>query len=113
MRANNDHYLCAFCCSVIIGQWTHLRIILAIANHHTVETLIQRLRAQHVRFKYRALLVPGRAQHSLEEHQTILIALMTHDEAAAENAMRNHLASAVSALRQSNKSNNLAVHSWI
>ena len=97
--------------SELNAQW-HDKI-LAIANHQTVTTLIQRLRAQHVRFKYRALLVPGRAQHSLEEHQTILIALMAHDEAAAENAMRNHLASVVYALRQSDKSNNLAVHSWI
>lgn len=55
------------------AQW-HDKI-LSIANHQTVTTLIQRLRAQHVRFKYRALFVPGRAQHALEEHQTILTAL--------------------------------------
>jgi DNA-binding GntR family transcriptional regulator len=93
------------------AQW-HDKI-LAIANHQTVKTLIHRLRAQHVRFQYRALLVPGRAQHSLEEHQAILTALITHDEAAAENAMRNHLASAIDALCQSSRSNNLAVHSWL
>jgi len=93
------------------AQW-HDKI-LAIANHQTVETLIQRLHAQHVRFQYRALLVPGWAQHSLAEHQTILTALMAHDEAAAENAMRNHLASAIDALHQSSKTSNVVVPSWL
>src|SRR4051812_38567335 len=40
------------------AQW-HDKL-LAIANHQTVTSLIHRLRAQHVRFQYRTLLVPGR-----------------------------------------------------
>jgi DNA-binding GntR family transcriptional regulator len=93
------------------AQW-HDKL-LAIANHQTVTTLIHRLRAQHVRFQYRTLLVPGRALHSLEEHQAILEAVAAHDEATAENAMRKHLTSAVDALRQSGKMSNPAVHSWL
>lgn len=87
--------------------------LLTIAHHQTVTGLIHRLRAQHVRFQYRTLLVPGRARHSLEEHQAIMVAMAAHDEAAAENAMRQHLTSAADALRQSDKSSNPAVYSWL
>jgi DNA-binding GntR family transcriptional regulator len=97
--------------SELNAQWHDM--VLAIAHHQTVTSLIHRLRAQHVRFQYRTLLVPGRARHSLEEHQAIMAAVAAHDEAAAENAMRQHLASTVNAMRQSNKSNSLTVHSWL
>lgn len=86
--------------------------ILAIANHQTVTTLIHRLRAQHVRFQYRALLMPGRARHSLAEHQAVMAAVAAHDEDAAENAMRRHLASAVDALRQSSKESKRVTDAW-
>jgi len=97
--------------SELNAQW-HDKL-LAMARHQTVTALIHRLRAQHVRFQYRTLLVPGRARHSLEEHQAVIDAVAAHDETAAENAMRKHLASTVDALRQSGKSNNPAVHSWL
>lgn len=87
--------------------------ILAIANHQTVEGLIQRLRAQHVLFRYRTLLVPGRAYHSLQEHQTILAALTAHDAVAAENAMRQHLTNVVEALRQESASHKSTAPAWL
>ncbi len=93
------------------AQW-HDKL-LAIANHQTVTGLIHRLRAQHVLFQYRTLLVPGRARHSLEEHQAVMAAVAAHDEAAAENAMRQHLSSVVNALRQFGKISNPALHSWL
>lgn len=93
------------------AQW-HDKI-LAMANNQTVTGLIHRLRAQHVRFQYRTLLVHGRARHSLEEHQAVIAAIAAHDEAAAENAMRQHLTSTVSALRQSDRTSYPAFHTWL
>ncbi|MCX6048785.1 MAG: GntR family transcriptional regulator [Chloroflexi bacterium] len=92
------------------AQW-HDKL-LAIANHQTITNLIHRLRAQHVRFQYRTLLVPGRARHSLAEHEAVMVAVAAHDEAAAENAMRQHLTSTADALREGGKISNPAGHSW-
>lgn len=74
--------------------------VLAIAQHQTVAQLIQRLRAQHVRFQYRTILVPGRARQSLEEHLGIIDAIANHDTAAAERAMRNHIMNVIIALKK-------------
>lgn len=75
--------------------------ILTIAQHQTVAQLIQRLRAQHVRFQYRTILVPGRARQSLEEHLAIIDAIAKHDATAAEQAMRSHLSNVITALKKS------------
>lgn len=66
--------------------------MLRIANHHTVTRLLERLQANHVRFQYRIILVPGRAVHSLQEHHAIVNAVAPRDADAAEAAMRQHLA---------------------
>lgn len=76
-------------------------LLLHIANHQTVTRLIHRLRAQQVRFQYRTILVPGRARQSLLEHQALIDAVAARDEAAAEAAMRTHLAHVLEALHQS------------
>jgi DNA-binding GntR family transcriptional regulator len=77
--------------------------LLRIANHRTVKCTLKRLRANHVRFQYRMILVPGRAEHSLQEHHAIVDAVAAHDADAAEAAMRDHLARSATALRQSSK----------
>jgi DNA-binding GntR family transcriptional regulator len=76
---------------------------LRIAKHRTVKCLLKRLRANHVRFQYRMILVPGRAEHSLQEHHAIVNAVAAHDAEAAEAAMRQHLTNSATALRQSSK----------
>lgn len=73
--------------------------ILRIANHATVERLLARLRAQHVLFRYRTLLTPGRAPQSLDEHRAIIVAIAAHNAAEAEAAMQRHLNQAATALR--------------
>ena len=75
--------------------------LLRIADHQTVTRLIERLRAQQVRFQYRTILVPGRADHSLKEHRAIVETVAAHDSDAAEAAMRKHIGNVVEALRQS------------
>ena len=75
--------------------------LLQIAHHQTVTRLLERLRAQRVRFQYRTVLLAGRAQHSLAEHRAIIEAVAAHNSDAAESAMRQHLAKVTEAMRQS------------
>ncbi|MEZ4730783.1 MAG: GntR family transcriptional regulator [Caldilineaceae bacterium] len=78
-------------------------VLMRIAKHQTVARLLERLQANHVRFQYRMILVPGRAAHSLQEHRAIIEAVAAHDADAAEAAMRRHLSHSAEALRQSSK----------
>jgi len=74
--------------------------LLKIAQHQTATRLLERLRAQHVRFQYRTVLIAGRVQYSLAEHRAIIEAVATHNSDAAESAMRHHLAKITNAMRQ-------------
>lgn len=71
-----------------------------VAGHATAKRLLDRLQPHHVRYQYRTILVGGHAAQSLAEHRALLAALAAHDGAAAEEAMRAHLARVVDALRQ-------------
>ena len=77
------------------------RRLLDIAGHGIVDRLVGTLNSQLVRFQYRTILVPGRAERSFAEHTTIVEAVATGDPDAAEAAMRRHLAAATEALRES------------
>jgi DNA-binding GntR family transcriptional regulator len=59
------------------------------------------LNSQLVRFQYRTILVPGRAERSFAEHTAIVEAVAAGDPGAAEAAMRRHLTHATAALRES------------
>ena len=73
--------------------------LLQIANNKTVARLIERLHAQHIRSQFRLILVPGRPPRSVAEHRAIVEAVASRDPAAAEAAMRSHLANIVETLR--------------
>lgn len=75
--------------------------LVRMARHRTVTRLLERLRAHNVRYQYRMILVPGRAERSLQEHRAIVAAVIAHDEDAAETAMRRHLSQSADALRRS------------
>lgn len=75
--------------------------LLRIADNKTVARLVDHLHAQHVRFQYRMILVPGRASESLQEHHALVEAIAAHDADAAEATMRQHLVHVVDALRHS------------
>ena len=77
------------------------RRLLDIAGHGIVDLLVGTLNSQLVRFQYRTVLVPGRAERSFAEHTAIVEAVATGDPDAAEAAMRRHLAAATEALRES------------
>lgn len=76
------------------------QMLLGIANHATATRLLELLKPQQVRFQYRTILVPGRPEHSHQEHCAIVEAVARHDPDAAEAAMRHHLTQVAEALRQ-------------
>jgi DNA-binding GntR family transcriptional regulator len=65
-----------------------------------VTRLLEMLKSQIVRQQYRAILLPGRARASVQEHAAIVAAICAHDEAVAEEAMRRHIGGVIAALKQ-------------
>lgn len=76
------------------------RDILRIAGNATATRILTTLRSHLVRLQYRVILLPGRPQSSLAEHRAIVAALCANDPDAAEAAMRRHLLSFLSLLKQ-------------
>ncbi len=68
------------------------QVIYEACGSKKIPELIGVLRARMVSFQFRTVLVPGRAEQSLEEHRRILEALRQRDPQAAEEAMREHIA---------------------
>lgn len=82
-----------------LNQVLH-RSIIEISGQAAAAAELERLHAQSVRHEFRLALVPGRVQVSLGEHERIIDAICAQDLAAAEAAMRAHLASVVEALKR-------------
>lgn len=74
-------------------------LIRDIAGHQTAEGIIETLRGQLVRHQFMLSLHPGRPAVSLPQHERIIAAVRRRDPAAAEAAMREHIASVITALR--------------
>lgn len=75
-------------------------VLREIAGQETATDLIARLNAQIVRHQFQLSLRPGRPQVSLPEHLAIVDAVVAGDPIAAEQAMRDHLDSVITALSQ-------------
>jgi DNA-binding GntR family transcriptional regulator len=73
--------------------------LLEIADNKTVARLVATLSSQLVRFQYRTILLPGRAEQSHLEHRAIVDAVAGGDADAAEQALRDHVTHIVQALR--------------
>jgi DNA-binding GntR family transcriptional regulator len=74
-------------------------LIRRIAGHRTAEGIIETLRGQLVRHQFMLSLHPGRPTISLPQHERIIEAIRKRDPEAAEDAMREHIASVLEALR--------------
>ena len=74
-------------------------LIREIGGHATATAIVERLRGQLVRHQFALALVPGRPAISLAQHEQIVAAIVARDPAAAEAAMREHIASVLEALR--------------
>lgn len=67
------------------------REIQRIAGNETANRILQTLKSHLVRLQYRVILLPGRPESSLSEHQVVIDAICSGDADAAEAAMRRHL----------------------
>jgi DNA-binding GntR family transcriptional regulator len=74
-------------------------LIRSIAGHRTADGIIETLRGQLVRHQFMLSLLPGRPQVSLPQHEAVIAAIRARDPKAAEDAMREHIASVIEALR--------------
>jgi DNA-binding GntR family transcriptional regulator len=74
-------------------------LILELSGHDTAKRLSRTLSSQVVRYQYRTVLLPGRAEHSYAEHVEIVDAIAARDSRSAERAMRRHLLNVADALR--------------
>ncbi|GIE96371.1 GntR family transcriptional regulator [Paractinoplanes rishiriensis] len=71
-----------------------------IAGHRTADGIIETLRGQLVRHQFMLSLHPGRPAISLPQHEKVIEAIRNRDAKAAEEAMREHIASVIAALRE-------------
>ena len=74
-------------------------LIREVSGHRTADRIVQTLRGQLVRHQFTLSLLPGRPQASLPQHERVVAAIRGRDPKAAENAMREHIASVIDALR--------------
>lgn len=70
-----------------------------IAQHEKASAIIAQLHGQMVRHQFALSRVPGRSNVSVHQHQAVIDAVVDADPAAAEAAMRSHIASVIDALR--------------
>lgn len=75
-------------------------LVRQIAGHHTADRLVGTLRGQLVRHQYMLSLLPGRPAASLPQHERIIAAIRARDPEGAEAAMRDHIASVIATMRQ-------------
>ncbi len=75
-------------------------LVVRLSGNGTLMRTLERLQANHVRFQYRMVLMPNRAQQSLREHQAVIDAIIAKDPQRAEGAMRRHLNKSAEQLRQ-------------
>jgi DNA-binding GntR family transcriptional regulator len=74
--------------------------LLELSGHSTALRLIRALNSQTVRYQYRTILIPGRSAASVEEHATIVQAVVAGDPDGAEEAMRTHLFNVAQAVQR-------------
>ena len=67
------------------------QVIYQASGNETLPQLITSLRQRLVRLQIRAILIPGRTQNSLAEHEAIFQALQAKNPASAERAARAHM----------------------
>ncbi|WP_329237192.1 GntR family transcriptional regulator [Actinoallomurus sp. NBC_01490] len=80
-----------------LNQTLHGRIR-QISGQSTAAGVLERLRAQNVRHRFRLSLIPGRPHVSLAEHLAIIDEVCARAPEAAERAARRHLLSVIDAL---------------
>jgi DNA-binding GntR family transcriptional regulator len=80
-----------------LNRILHLRLR-EIGRHAIASDLVHNLRNRAVSHQYRLAMMPGRPLASLEQHASIVDAVVAGDEDAAADAMAEHLASVADVL---------------
>lgn len=75
-------------------------LIYRASGNVTLPELIEQLRLRLVRLQLRTILIPGRGEQSLTEHEAILRAMEARDPEAAERALRGHMANLRAAIQK-------------
>jgi DNA-binding GntR family transcriptional regulator len=76
------------------------KIILDAADHEIVTRMLGSMRYPLIRYQFGSILVPGRRDQSLAEHQAILAALEAKDPTAIERAARLHVSNVREAVQK-------------
>ena len=76
-------------------------LILRAARDETLDRMLASLNYALVRYQFRTVLVPGRVEESVAEHERIVAALQARDPARAEHTARRHVARIREVLEQS------------
>jgi DNA-binding GntR family transcriptional regulator len=76
-------------------------LILRAAHDETLDRMLASLNYALVRYQFRTVLLPGRVEESVAEHERIVDALRARDPARAEHAARRHVARIREVLEQS------------
>ena len=71
-----------------------------MSGHTIAAELVTNLRNRAAHHQYRLAVMPGRSADSLEQHATIVSAVVQGDEHGAANAMALHLQSVIEVLQQ-------------
>jgi DNA-binding GntR family transcriptional regulator len=71
-----------------------------ISGHNIAADLVENLRNRAAHHAFRLAMFPGRAEESLPQHRAIVDAVVAGDADRAEQAMRAHLTSVISALQR-------------
>ena len=85
------------------------RLVREISGQVVAASLLERLNGQLVRHQFQLSLRPGRPQASLPEHLAIIAAVAGRRPAEAEDAIRRHLRSVISALLDQQQAQSEAV----
>jgi DNA-binding GntR family transcriptional regulator len=85
-----------------LNQGLHRRVR-EISGQHTARQVLERLRAQSVRHQFKLAMQPGRPAVSLPEHLAIIDAICARAPDRAEAAVRAHLRSVITALRDADR----------
>jgi DNA-binding GntR family transcriptional regulator len=76
------------------------QIIYEASGNQTMLQLVTSLRQRLARLHIRIILIPGRTEQTIAEHEAIFQALQAHDASAAKRAARAHLRSLRAAIQK-------------
>jgi DNA-binding GntR family transcriptional regulator len=82
-----------------LNQYLDLRVR-ELSGHATASDVLARLHAQSVRHQFKLSSRPARAKVSVMQHAAIIDAIVARDPEGAASAVRDHMLSVISALRE-------------